>query len=162
MSPVASPTMKVHYSSRTVEWATPQWLFDRLNSEFGFTLDVCATPENAKCNRFFTKADDGLAQKWTGICWMNPPHAGRGCIDPWIQKALNTAESGEGMVVCLVPARPGSPWFFNHCRRGEIRFLRGKLKFNEIGVAPFNSAVVIFHTHLDPGGIVKWGAGGTE
>lgn len=140
----ASKSMAVHFSSATPEWATPQWLFDRLNAEFHFTLDVCATAENAKCPNFFTKEDDGLKQEWSGVCWMNPPHAGRGMIDPWIRKALNTALSGEATVVCLVPARPGSPWFFDYCSKGEIRFLKGKLRFSNKDSAPFNSAVVIF------------------
>jgi phage N-6-adenine-methyltransferase len=65
---------RVLFSSRTDLWATPQDFFDRLNAEFRFTLDVCATPENAKCTRYFTRADDGLAQSWTGVCWMNPPY----------------------------------------------------------------------------------------
>lgn len=52
--------------AETVEWATPQHLFDELNEEFGFTLDVCATPENAKCDQFFTKEQDGLKQIWGG------------------------------------------------------------------------------------------------
>ncbi len=67
--------MSVHFSSATPEWATPQDFFDKCNEEFGsFTLDPCATAENAKCARFFTKETDGLAQVWSGICWMNPPY----------------------------------------------------------------------------------------
>ncbi len=46
-------TLKVHFSSETVEWATPQLLFDDLDAEFGFETDVCATPENSKCATFF-------------------------------------------------------------------------------------------------------------
>jgi phage N-6-adenine-methyltransferase len=148
--------MAVHYSSKSVEWSTPQWLFDRLNSEFHFTLDVCATPENAKCERYITEEVDGLKQLWTGTCWMNPPHAGRGCINPWIEKAMREAEQDNATVVALVPARPGSPWFFDHCSQGEIRFLRSKLTFGGMGVAPFNSAVVIFHPGLDRKGVKFW------
>ena len=48
-------------TSDTPEWATPQDFFDELNAEFGFTLDVCATPENAKCERYFTQDTDGLS-----------------------------------------------------------------------------------------------------
>jgi phage N-6-adenine-methyltransferase len=146
----------VHYSTASHMWATPQWLFDRLNAEFRFQTDVCAVRGNAKVRRFYSPRVDGLAQDWTGMCWMNPPFGGRGVIDPWIQKALSSAASGDATVVCLVPARTGSPWFFEHCSKGEIRFLPGKLYFNDGGAAPFNSAVVIFHAHLDPGGIVKF------
>ena len=40
--------MNVHFSSKTDLHATPQDFFDKLNAEFGFTLDVCATADNAK------------------------------------------------------------------------------------------------------------------
>lgn len=52
--------MNVHFSSKTPEWATPQDFFDKLNAEFRFNLDPCATKENAKCKNFFTEKDDGL------------------------------------------------------------------------------------------------------
>jgi phage N-6-adenine-methyltransferase len=67
--------LAVHFSSKTVEWPTPQDSFDRLDAEFGpFTLDPAATPANAKCARYFTLDDDGLAQEWTGRVFMNPPY----------------------------------------------------------------------------------------
>lgn len=52
------------FSSATVEWATPQALFDKLDAEFHFDLDPCCTHENAKCAEHFTKAEDGLFQNW--------------------------------------------------------------------------------------------------
>lgn len=58
---------RVMFSSRTDLWSTPQDLFDELDAEFGFTLDVCALPENAKCERFYTPEQDGLLQNWHGI-----------------------------------------------------------------------------------------------
>jgi phage N-6-adenine-methyltransferase len=95
----------VHFSSRTCEWATPQELFDRLADRFGgFTLDVCATTDNAKCAAYFTRAQDGLAQSWTGRVWCNPPY-GR-AIGHWLRKALESVQGGSAeLVVCLVPAR---------------------------------------------------------
>lgn len=134
--------MAVHYSSSTPEWATPQDLFDTLNAEFAFELDVCATPENAKCDRYYTAEQDGLAQPWEGVCWMNPPY-GDG-IGKWVQKARESAENG-ATVVCLVPARVDTGWWWDNCWQGEVRFIRGRLKFGggETG-APFPSALVIF------------------
>lgn len=55
---------EVMFSSATDLWATPQSFFDQLNAEFHFNLDPCATPENAKCKKFFTKEVDGLRQNW--------------------------------------------------------------------------------------------------
>ena len=139
---VRDTRMGVHYSSATDLWSTPQGLFDLLDAEFNFNLDVCATPENAKCSRFFTDTDDGLAQEWNGSCWMNPPYGD--AIKDWMRKAFESANNGV-TVVCLVPARVDTGWWWDYARFGEIRFLRGRLKFggSETG-APFPSAVVVF------------------
>lgn len=61
------------YSSNTDMWATPQDFFDKLDREFHFNLDVCATPENAKCKRFFTQEKDGLLQNWGGKMYSAIP-----------------------------------------------------------------------------------------
>lgn len=135
-------SMGVHYSSATDDWGTPQDLFDALDAEFGFTLDVCANPANAKCAEFFTVEDDGLAQTWEGVCWMNPPYGD--VIPAWIRKAYESAQAGT-TVVCLVPARVDTAWWWDYCRYGEIRFLRGRLKFGGAeSSAPFPSAVIVF------------------
>jgi len=138
-------------SSKTDLWATPQDLFDQLDDEFGFELDVCATDSNAKCDRYFTERDDGLQQTWSGVCWMNPPYGAE--IGGWVAKAKQSA--GEGAtVVCLVPARVDTHWWWDNCLGGEIRFLRGRLRFGgaESG-APFPSAVVILGR---PSSVVWW------
>lgn len=148
--------MGVHYSSKTDDWATPQSLFDVLNSEFGFDLDVCASTNNHKCEVYYTAEDDGLAQDWTGTCWMNPPY-GSG-IGQWIEKAHDSALKG-ATVVCLVPARTDTRWWWKHCIFGEIRFLRGRLKFGGGDTsAPFPSAVIVFYpgTPSDDASVVWW------
>ncbi|GAH83109.1 unnamed protein product, partial [marine sediment metagenome] len=77
---------KAMVSSKTNEWETPQELFNELDSEFHFTLDPCATKENTKCKRYYTKNDDGLAYSWADeIVFMNPPYGGH--TGKWIQKA---------------------------------------------------------------------------
>jgi len=130
------------YSSRSDEWATPRAEFLTLDEEFGFTLDACATPENAKCARFYTKADDGLAQSWRGVVWMNPPYGK--AIGRWMRKAYRSSQEG-ATVVCLVPARTDTAWWHSYAVRGEVRFIRGRLKFGAgTGSAPFPSAVVVF------------------
>ena len=48
----------VMYSKKTNEWSTPQDFFDKLDKEFLFTLDPCATTENAKCQKYFTMQGD--------------------------------------------------------------------------------------------------------
>lgn len=135
--------MSVHFSSASDLWSTPQAFFDAYNDEFGFTLDPCCTHENAKCDRYYTAHKDGLSQDWSGeIVWMNPPY-GR-TIEKWMRKALESSQNG-ATVVCLVPARTDTRWWHENAMRGEIRFLRGRLKFGgNKNPAPFPSAVVIF------------------
>jgi phage N-6-adenine-methyltransferase len=137
--------LSVHFSSATDVWSTPPELFAALDAIFHFTLDVCATPDNAKCPRYFTAADDGLAQDWLGVCWMNPPY-GR-TIGKWMHKALVESSKHRATVVCLVPARTDTKWWHDYAARGEILFLRGRLKFGDAeSSAPFPSALVTFGT----------------
>jgi hypothetical protein len=86
---------KVYHRSLTTEWATPQAFYETLATEFHFTLDVAAQPGNAKCLRYFTPVENGLAQQWSGVCWMNPPYGPT--IGAWMQKAYESA--GEGAAV---------------------------------------------------------------
>ncbi len=138
-------------SSQTDDWATPQPLFDTLNAEFAFGLDVCATASNAKCAAFYDPSVDGLAQPWTGACWMNPPYGEE--IARWVEKAAVSAKAG-ATVVALVPARTDTAWWWSHCRHHEVRFLRGRLRFGGAQAgAPFPSAVVVFGR---PARVVWW------
>ena len=139
--------MSVHFSSATDVWATPQDYFDTIAREFAFDLDVCALPENAKCARYFTPEVDGLAQTWSGVCWMNPPY-GR-TIGLWMRKAHLASRQGV-TVVCLVPARTDTRWWHDYAIKGEIRFIKGRLKFGNAKTnAPFPSALVIFRPQAE-------------
>ena len=135
--------LSVHFSSATPEWPTPQWLFDALNKEFGFTVDVCSTHENAKCKKHFTQEEDGLRKSWGGeVCWMNPPYGE--LIKGWMAKAHGAAMHEGATVVCLVPARTDTAWWHEYAMKHEIRFLRGRLKFGDAtDSAPFPSALIV-------------------
>lgn len=84
--------MEAMMSTGNAEWATPQDFFDKWNAVYQFDVDVCATPENAKCPVYFTRAEDGLKQAWKGRCWMNPPYGRE--IAAWVRKAYETAAGG--------------------------------------------------------------------
>lgn len=135
--------MSVHFSSVSDEWATPQDVFDALDREFGpFTLDPCATPENAKCERYFTAKENGLNQPWGGVVFCNPPYGRE--IGEWVKKA-HAASCRGATVVCLLPARTDTAWWHDYAAKGEVRFIRGRLRFGgHAKDAPFPSAVVIF------------------
>ena len=147
----------VMFSKASDAWRTPRDLFESLDAEFGFDVDVAATADNCwkenylgpDCGR--PDRTDALATAWAvmgPVCWMNPPYSQ--CRD-FMRKAAAEAQRG-ATVVCLVPSRTDTRWWHayvwsdNAPRPGvEVRFLRGRLKFGDSeNSAPFPSVVVIF------------------
>ena len=137
---------RIHFSSASSDWSTPQDFFDKLNEEFHFTLDPCADVLNHKCDKYYTKEQDGLIQDWSGeSVFCNPPY-GRD-MPKWVQKCFNEVYAGKcRCAVMLVPARTETKWFHNYIyNKSEIRFVKGRLKFGgQKNNAPFPSMLVIF------------------
>ena len=133
----------VWHSKKSDEHPTPQKVFDELDREFGFTLDPCATAENAKCKKFYTQAENGLLQSWGGeVVFMNPPYSD---VAKWMRKAYHAALEESAMVDSLVPSRTDTAWFHDYAIKAEIRFIRGRLRFgNATENAPFPSMIVVF------------------
>lgn len=130
-------------SSRRDDWGTPKWLYDQLNEAFNFTLDVCAHEGNHKHKNYFNIEKDGLAQDWSGVCWMNPPY-GR-AIKHWIKKATEEAMKG-ATVVGLTTSRTDTLWFQDYATLGRIYYLKGRLTFEGAeDPAPFPSAIVVWY-----------------
>ena len=99
---------KVLFSSKSNEWETPKELFDELNKEFNFTLDPCANEKNHKCNKYFTKEQNGLIQDWSNeIVFCNPPY-GREIYD-WVKKC--SEEQKHSTIVLLIPSRTDTKYF---------------------------------------------------
>lgn len=137
------------FSSNSNEWSTPTDFYKELDSEFHFNLDPCCTYENAKCERHYTIDDDGLTQKWgeeeagTRV-FCNPPYGRK--IGKWVKKCYEESRYCE-VVVMLIPARTDTSYFHDYIyhKAKEIRFIRGRLHFNDSKQgAPFPSMVVIF------------------
>lgn len=101
---------RVHPEGSTDEWHTPWWLFEQLNQEFQFTVDVASADGNAKVARYLTKEDDGLSQSWSGDrVWCNPPYSD---IAPWVAKAAGEIRAGCQLVAMLLPAvKTEQPWW---------------------------------------------------
>lgn len=135
------------FSSKSEEWATPQDFFEQIDKEFHFNLDACATAENAKCDKYYTKEQDGLSQEWDGIVWCNPPY-GRS-IGMWVKKAYESKTT----VVLLVPARTDTKWFHAYVLgKAEVRFVKGRLKFGGCkNSAPFPSMLVVYRKEIKQG-----------
>lgn len=138
--------MNIHFSSASDLWSTPDDLFCKLDAEFSFTLDPCCTLDNRKCPRFFTREVDGLTQRWAPErVFMNPPYGRE--IWQLMKKAVDEFRNG-ALVVALVPARTDTKWWHEYAMLGEVRFIRGRLKFGgHANSAPFPSAIVVFKTH---------------
>lgn len=135
----------VMFSSKKSDWETPQDFYNKLNDEFRFTLDVCATEYNAKCKKYFTPEQDGLKQDWGGeTVYCNPPYGKE--IKKWVEKAYNESRKPHTLIVMLIPSRTDTGYFHDYILPyGEIRFIRGRLKFGKIkNAAPFPSMVVVF------------------
>lgn len=138
---------KVVFSSNSDEYSTPQNLYDKLNLEFGFTLDPCATFTNHKCRQYFTTQDNGLEKDWSkNVVFCNPPYSK---VKDWIKKGYQESLNGVTSVF-LVPARTDTRWFKEFVMHAsEVRFISGRLKFNGMKTsAPFPSMIVVF----TPGG----------
>lgn len=141
---------EVMFSSKNMNWTTPQAFFERLDAEFGFTLDVAATKENAKCFKYYTLFENGLIQSWQGeIVFCNPPY-GRS-IGQWICKAYQESRFNPFPIVLLIPARSDTAYWHDYIMKAdEIWFIRGRLKFgNAKNSAPFPSVVVVFRSPID-------------
>ena len=124
---VARVRNKGRWNGRGSEWSTPVELFEELDEEFCFTLDVCASEWNRKCERYFSVEEDGLTQEWgEEVCFMNPPYGK--ALNDWMKKAYASVIGG-ATVVCLVPAATDLGWWHDYAMRGEIRFLRGRPRF---------------------------------
>ena len=131
------------FSSDKDSWETPTALFEELDNEFHFTLDVAADAKNAKCEKYINEEMDGLKQPWSGVCWLNPPYGKN--INKWVAKAVRETLNGVSTVM-LLPARTDVQWFHKYIyNRFETRFIRGRLKFVGAGSsAPFPSMIVVF------------------
>lgn len=116
----------VMFSSNKNDWGTPQDLFDKLNDEFKFTVDLCADDTNHKVDKYYTKENDGMKADLTGeVVFCNPPY-GRQETSKWIRKCAEAKATS----VMLLPARTDTKAFHEYIyNKAEIRFLRGRLKF---------------------------------
>lgn len=115
------------YNGNGREWATPWELYRLLDAEFDFTVDACATAANAKHERFWSEADNGLVQDWSGErVWLNPPYGKE--IYAWTRKART---SGAALVVGLLPVSSDLAWWHEDIdgHAEELRWLRGRVRF---------------------------------
>lgn len=139
------------------DWETPKDFYEKLDDEFHFTLDPCCTHENAKCEKYYTKDDDGLSRDWGGeVVFCNPPYSKNGNQDAWVKKCYTESLKPNTTVVALLPARTDTVRFHDYILgKAEIRFIKGRLVFEVDGkplirkngrtqLAPFPSMICIW------------------
>jgi site-specific DNA-methyltransferase (adenine-specific) len=147
---------------KTDEYATPQDFYDKLNKEFNFALDPCATDENHKTDLYLTHEMDGLNIDWkdyleleqafnaatSNAVFVNPPYSKN---KDWLRKCYEESLKGLTIVV-LIPARTDTNWWADWVlKASEIRFIKGRLKFgSEKSGAKFPSVLVIFKNDPKP------------
>src|SRR3990167_9960893 len=125
----------VHFSSARLDWKTPKAVYQMLDAEFAFDHDPCPTNPTV----------DGLTSEWGGSNYVNPPYGRE--IPKWIAKGYEEAQKGK-TVVFLIPSRTDTSWWHDFVMKAkEIRFIKGRLRFQGAKYnAPFPSAVIIFST----------------
>lgn len=168
--------MDVMGSSKRQDWRTPKWLFDRVCLEFPITLDVCAVASNAQARFYLSPEIDAFSVSWRNPplvhdkadgdmlvghsqahthAWMNPEYGK--AIKRWVERAHHEARNGL-CIVALLPARVDTKWWWSYVRQHEVRFLRGRLRFDEgPHAAPFPSAIVVFSPSPSLPRTIYWG-----
>jgi site-specific DNA-methyltransferase (adenine-specific) len=148
------------YNGNGRHWETPWDVFNPLHAEFGFTVDVAASPANAKLPRYYTEEQNGLAQDWSGErVWLQPPYGKE--IYPWTRKARDSGV----LVVGLLPASTDLAWWHEDVvgHATELRWLRGRVRFLTGGpyrASAFQpSVVVIWQPAAPPAATQKGGEG---
>jgi len=138
------------HSSESMEWETPQALFDHFDRRFKFDLDAAAAAHNYKVKNHFSKERCAFKHRWAdhgSAVWLNPPYGRR--VGLWIAEAQRQAIEGKIKVVVLIMARTDTAYFHDLCMKAnEIHFIRGRVKFERddghTGPAPCGSMAVLF------------------
>lgn len=105
----------INQDSGITEYYTPQRIVDAARNVMGgIDLDPAssaAANERVRATRFFTEADDGLKQEWTGRVWMNHPFQ-RGRNHLWVNKLCESYTYGAVTEACCITfASTSEKWF---------------------------------------------------
>lgn len=139
------------FTSETPEWYTPPLIIESVVRALGaIDLDPCSNPgaPNIPAAQYFTAAEDGLAQPWSGRVYMNPPYGD--AISAWVEKLVGEVSDGRvHEAIALIPARTDTAWW-RLLRDCAVCFVRGRLRFSGAETsAPFPSAAAYFGPRRD-------------
>lgn len=150
-------------------WQTPTSLYLKLHEEFVFTLDPCCLRHTAKCQKFYTPRENGLAQSWAGErAFVNPPYSKAG---DWVQKCWQETQAPDTLAALLLHANTDTKWFHSLVledptgerthNASEIRFVKGRVAFiidGHRGEAPPKPSIIIVFSagHVGPPIVTSW------
>jgi phage N-6-adenine-methyltransferase len=145
---MSTTDIKSKFAKTSQDYETPIDLFNKLNAEFKFDIDLAASDTNKKVMTFFSEKQDALQQDWTGkVGFLNPPQGYDGFKwEDWLAKAHDAAHTKGTTIVCLLPVRTNVKWWYKICMEAaEIRFLEKRLRFaNNPNPLPQPMAIVVF------------------
>lgn len=141
---VAQQLRKPHVTNNSgnMEWYTPANIVEMAAQVMGgIDLDPasCETANQVvKAKKFYTKEQDGLAQKWKGRIWLNPPYSA-GLVAQFADKFAEVMRAGhEGIV--LVNNATDTGWFQELASvASAICFPSSRVKFLDDSLKPANS-----------------------
>ncbi|WP_349533975.1 DNA N-6-adenine-methyltransferase [Leuconostoc citreum] len=139
---------KTLFSSKKMDWETPQLFFEELNKKYKFDLDACASDDNHKVDNYFTEEDNALTKLWNGNVFVNPPYGRE--LYSFVEKSYSEhSRDNNRFIVLLIPDRTDTKYWHEFIQgKAAIKFLKGRLKFEISGIAsdaaPFPSALIIY------------------
>jgi phage N-6-adenine-methyltransferase len=148
--------------SNSDNWRTPQWLFDQLNQEFNFQIDLCADKANAKLPIFYSLENNALDEnnQWNKTSFANVPYS---YAKPFLIKAYEQSRKHNVTIVILLRVDTSNNWWFDHVvkKASETRFIVGRLRFWDEQNKPHYSAkwanaILVYGPDYYQGSTVGW------
>jgi len=118
------------------DWETPKKIFEYVCTKYNIhpIIDVCATIQNAKLEKYFTIQDNALDKEWDEDFFMNPPYSE---INQWMQKAYEQHKKYNVNALILVFAKTSVKWWHKYVEgKAETHFQKGRIRFLLNGIEP--------------------------
>ena len=134
-------------ASLSQEYETPDELFNILNNEFHFNIDICASEKNHKLDNYYSKNDDCFTKNWNTTSWINPEFIR---VKKFVKKAYEDSTKFGSTIVMLVLSKTNTNWWRDYVMNSkEVRFINQKLQFKGTPQGlRFPACIVIFEPHI--------------
>jgi hypothetical protein len=131
--PSGAPAGRHGHLQGEYEWYTPAKIIEAAREVMGcIDLDPasCAFANDiVQAHKFFTEAEDGIAQEWQGCVFINPPFA-HPTVKYFAEKLLSSFSAGSvEQAIWLSNACVDVEWWQDLAGIGTVCFHRGRIKF---------------------------------